>query len=137
MFGFEIFAVRQDTFYPTKIMNKLISTKNRVSISLVGPCETGKSQLIYNGLKIGTSQPKLEKIYFSYQHSQPLYDVMQKKNENVEFVQGVNFEFIDSKKERYKVLVNIWWFLWRDLQFKGLCWHYHRWATSGSDHNLH
>ena len=35
-------------------MNKLISTKNRVFISLVGPSETGKSQLIYNWLKTGT-----------------------------------------------------------------------------------
>ena len=79
-------------------MNKLISTKNRVFISLVGPSETGKSQLIYNWLKIGTFQLKFDKIYFFYQHSQPLYDVMQKEIENLEFVQGVNFEFIDSLK---------------------------------------
>ena len=80
-------------------MNKLISTKNRVFISLVGPSETGKSQLIYNWLKIGTFQPKFDKIYFFYQHSQPLYDVMQKEIENLEFVQGVNFEFINSLKK--------------------------------------
>ena len=79
-------------------MNKLISTKNRVFISLVGPSETGKSQLIYNWLKTGTFQPKFEKIYFFYQHSQPLYDVMQKEVKNLEFVQGVNFEFIGSLK---------------------------------------
>ena len=79
-------------------MNKLISTKNRVFISLVGPSETGKSQLIYNWLKIGTFQPTFDKIYFFYQHSQPLYDVMQKEIENLEFVRGVNFEFIDSLK---------------------------------------
>ena len=79
-------------------MNKLISTKNRVFISLVGPSETGKTQLIYNWLKVGTFQSKFDKIYFSYQHSQPLYDVMQKEIENLEFVQGVNFEFIDSLK---------------------------------------
>ena len=79
-------------------MNKLISTKNRVYISLVGPSETGKSQLNYNWLKIGTFQPKFDKIYFFYQHSQPLYDAMQKEIENLEFVQGVNFEFIDSLK---------------------------------------
>ena len=81
-----------------KAMNKLISTKNRVFISLVGPSETGKSQLIYNWLKIGTLQPKFDKIYFFYQHSQPLYDVIQKEIENLEFVRGVNFEFIDSLK---------------------------------------
>ena len=79
-------------------MNKLISTKNRVLISLVGPSETGKSQLIYNWLKIGTFQTKFDQIYFFYQHSQPLYDVMQKEIENLEFVPGVNFEFIDSLK---------------------------------------
>ena len=79
-------------------MNKLISTKNGIFFSLVGPSETGKSQLIYNWLKIGTFQPKFDKIYFFYQHTQPLYDVMQKEFENLEFVQGVNFEFIDSLK---------------------------------------
>ena len=79
-------------------MNKLISTKSRVFISLVGPSETGKLQLIYNWLKIGTFQRKFDKFSLFYQHSQPLYDVMQKEVENVEFVRGVNFEFIDSLK---------------------------------------
>ena len=85
-------------------MNKLISVKNLlhifyyVFISLVGPSETGKSQLIYNWLKSETFESKFDKIYFLYQHSQPPCDVMQKKNENLEFVQGVNYEFIDSFK---------------------------------------
>ena len=83
-------------FTLTKSMNKLICTKNRVFISLVGPSETEKPHIIYNWLKNGTFQPKFDKIYFFYQHSQTLYDVMQKENENLEFVQGVNFEFIDS-----------------------------------------
>ena len=85
-------------FTPTKSMNRLISTKNRVFISLVGPSETGKSQLIYDWPKVGTFQPKFDQTYFFYQHSQLLYDVMQKEIENLEFVQGVNFEFIDSLK---------------------------------------
>ena len=33
-----------------------------------------------------------------YQHFQTLYDVMQKEIENLEFIQGVIFEFIDSLK---------------------------------------
>ena len=81
-------------------MNKLISTKNRVFISLVGPSETGKTQPFYNWLKIGKYQPKFDKMYFFYQHSQPLYDVMLKDIKNIEFVQGVNFEFIDSLKNK-------------------------------------
>ena len=82
------------------IKYKLISTENRVFSSLVGSSETGKSQLLYNWLKIGTFQPKFDKIYFFNQHSQPLYNVMQKEIENRELVQGVNFEFIDSLKTR-------------------------------------
>ena len=85
-------------FTLTKALNKLISTKHRDFISLVGPSETEKSQHVYNWLKIGTCKPKFDKIYFFYQHSQPLYDVMQKEIENLEFVQRVNFEFIDSLK---------------------------------------
>ena len=33
-----------------------------------------------------------------YQNSQPLYDVMQKEIENLKFVQGVDFEIIESSK---------------------------------------
>ena len=66
-------------FTLTKVMNKLTSTKNRVFILLVAPSETGKPQLFYNWLEIGTFQPKFDKIYFFYQHSRPLYDVMQKE----------------------------------------------------------
>ena len=79
-------------------MNKLIFTKNRVFVSLVGPSETGKSLFIYIWLKYGSFQPKVDKMYFFYQLSQHLYDVMRKETENLEFVQGVNFEFIDSLK---------------------------------------
>ena len=78
LFGLEFCAARQDTFYPHQDYEKVNFYKYRVFISLVGPSETGKSQLIYNWLKIGTFQPKFDKIYFFYQHSQPLYDGNQK-----------------------------------------------------------
>ena len=99
LFGLQICAVRQDTFYPHLTLNKLISIKNRVFISLVGASETGKSQFFYNyiWLKIGKFQSNLT-TYFFYQHSQPLYDDMQQEIENLEFVQGVNFENISSLK---------------------------------------
>ena len=41
-------------------------------------------------------QPKFDNFF--YQHSQPLYDVTQKEIENIDFVQAVNFDFIDSLK---------------------------------------
>ena len=65
---------------------------------MVGTLETEKVQNFHNWLKNGTLQRKPDKIYFFHQHSQPLYDVMQNEIENLEFVRGVNFEFIDSLK---------------------------------------
>ena len=67
----------------TKVMNKLISTKNRIFISLLGPSGSGKTYLIHEWLKVGTFQPKFDKIYFFYQHPQRLYDVMQKEIDNL------------------------------------------------------
>ena len=97
-FGLEISVVQQDTFYPRQDYEQFNFYKNRVFVSLVGPSEPGKSSPFHNWLKIGTFQPNFDKIYFFYQHSQPLYDVMRKEIENLEFVLGVNFDFIDSLK---------------------------------------
>ena len=102
LFGLEFCLVRQDTFYPHQGYEQVSVYKKSSLFSLVGPSETGKSQLIYIWLKIGTFQPKFDKIYFFYQHSQLLYDVMQKEIEDLEFVQGVNFESIDSLKNNGK-----------------------------------
>ena len=79
-------------------MNKFFSAKNRVLISSVGQSETKNPRLFYNWLKIGIFQPKLDKKHIFQQHSHPLYDVMLEEIENFEFVQGVNFEFVDSLK---------------------------------------
>ena len=48
----------------TKLLNKLITMKNRVFITLVGPSETRKSKFFYSWLKIGTFQTKVVKIDF-------------------------------------------------------------------------
>ena len=77
---------------------KSISTKNRKYISLVGPSDSGKTYLIHAWLKVATFQPKFDKTYFFYQDPQPLYDVMQGEIDNLDFVQGVHFEFINSLK---------------------------------------
>ena len=65
---------------------------------MVGPSEKGKSQLIYNWLENGTFQSKFDNIYFFNQQSPRLYDDLKKTIENLEFVQGINFEFRDSLK---------------------------------------
>ena len=81
-------------------MTKLISTKDSIFISLVGPSDSGKTYLLHEWLKVGIFQPKFDKIYFFYQHPQPIYDVMQKEIDNLKFVQGVHFEFINSLKKK-------------------------------------
>ena len=75
-------------------MNKITSTKERIFISLVGPSGSGKSHLIFDWLKIGTFQPVFDKIFYFYQHYQPLYSQMQRKN--LKFIQGVDFDLIEN-----------------------------------------
>ena len=97
-------------FTLSKNLNRLFSTKYRVFVSSAGPPEFGKSHFIYNWLKIGTFQQQFDKNYFFYQHSQHLYDAMQNEIEKLEFVQGVNFEFIDSLKNnstKYLLIVDV------------------------------
>ena len=63
---------------------------------MIGPSETRKTQLIQYWHKIGAFDPKIDKFHFFYQGSQPSYFHLQKEIENVDFFQGVNFEFTDS-----------------------------------------
>ena len=78
-------------------MNKIISTKEHIIfISLVGPSGSGKSHLIHDWLIIGTFQLDFGKIYYFYQHYQSLYGLMSKNIKNINFIQGVDFEFIQS-----------------------------------------
>lgn len=75
-------------------MNKLISTRERVFMSLVGPSGSGKTQLIYDMLKNGTFQPNFDKIIYFYQHYQSIYSLITDCVPNVEFIQCVDFELI-------------------------------------------
>ena len=99
-------------------MNKLISTKNRVFVSLVGPSETRKLQLFYNWLKVRTFEPNSDKVYHFYQHSQPLryYAEGNWKSRVCEWNKLWIYWFVE--KQRYKIFVNFWRLLWKDLQFK-------------------
>ena len=56
----------------------------------------GKSYLIHEWITIGTFQPEFDKIYYFYQPYQSLYGLMSKDAENIEFKEGVDFEFIQN-----------------------------------------
>ena len=90
--------MQRDTFQHHQGYEQNKFCKNRVFLSMVSPSETAKSQHIHNWLRNGTFQPKFDKIYCFYQHSQTLFDASQKEVENLDFFEGVNFEFIDSLK---------------------------------------
>ena len=75
LIGREFCEIQQVTFWPQQCYEQLIQ-KTRVSVSLVARSHTGKLHSIHNCLKIRTLQPVF--IIFVRQHSQPLYDVMQK-----------------------------------------------------------
>ena len=98
LFGLENCAVRLDTFYPRQDYEQ-VNFYKKSSLYFIGwSFRNWKFAVYLQMVKIGTFQPKFDKIYFFYQHSQPLYDVMQKEIENLHFVRGVNFEFNDSLK---------------------------------------
>ena len=98
LFGWEICAARQDAFYPHQGYEQ-VNFYKKSSLCLIGwSLRNWKIAADLQSAKIGTFQPNFDKIYFFCQHSQNLYDVMQKQFENLEYVQGVNFEIIDSLK---------------------------------------
>ena len=47
-------------------------------------------------MKFWKLELKFDKNYFPNQFWQPLCDVLHKEIDNLDFVQGVNFEYIDS-----------------------------------------
>ena len=61
-------------------MKSIISTKELIFNSLVGPSGSGKYHRIFDWLKVRTFQPKFDKIIYSYQYYPPLYSQMQRKN---------------------------------------------------------
>ena len=88
--------MQQDTFYQHQGFEEFDFHKNGDFISFAGPSETGKSKLIYSLLQNGTFHSKIDSIHFFNQYFQPLLVNLKKGIENLEFVQGVNFEFIYS-----------------------------------------
>ena len=75
-------------------MNKIISIKERIFISLGGPNGSGKSHLIFDWLKIETFQPFFDNFFYFYEHYQPLYSQIQRKN--LKFIQGVDFDLLEN-----------------------------------------
>ena len=91
-------AVWQGTFYPHHEYEQINFLKKSSLYSFDWSLRNWK---IAADLQLAKNWKILTKIWQNllfYQHSQPLYNVRQKENKNLELVQGVNFELIDSLK---------------------------------------
>ena len=138
LFGLEVYAVRQDTFYPHQECEQVNFYK--------------KSSLYFNGWSIrnwkitadsqmaknwNNSTKVWQNLLFLSTYPTSLRCYAKANWKTWVCARSKLWIYWFVKKQLYKVLLIIWRFLWRDLQFKSLCWHCHRWKTSGSEHNLH
>ena len=62
----------------------------------MGASRSGKFHLIFDWLIIGTFQTDFDKVYYFYQPYQSLYRLISKNIKNFHFIQGGDFEFIQS-----------------------------------------
>ena len=92
LFGWDFCLVQLETVNHHQVKEQVIFA----SSDYWSAPETAKTQPFYHWLTLESFQQNFDKIYFYDQLSQPLYDVMQSELENLEFVQGVNFEITDS-----------------------------------------
>ena len=74
-------------------MNKIISTKERFFVSLVGPSGSGKSLLIHEWLTNGIFQPEFDNFLLLSTISISLWFNVQRRKK-IDFIKGVDFEFI-------------------------------------------
>ena len=100
LFGWEICEVQLESFYRRQDYEEIDFYK-KWDLYIIGWTLDCGDTRITTGLKLARNWNSWSKIcqkYFLYHHSQPLYDVMQRKIEVLEFVQSVNFEIIHSLK---------------------------------------
>ena len=77
-------------------MNKIISTKERILMYLVGPSGSRKTVFIKDMLQMKTFQPSFDRILYFYKHFQRIYDTMMQSIAGIEFIHGLDFELIEN-----------------------------------------
>ena len=137
LFVLQLCAVRRDTVYPRQDCEQVDFFKKSSLHFIVWSSRNWKNTFFLQLVKNWNNSTKVWQNLLFYQLSQHLYDVMQKKIENLEFVRGVNFEFIDSLRNNCTKYLLILRLLWRELQINVPCWHWHHWKTWGPEHKLH
>ena len=72
-------------------MNKIISTEERIFMSVVGPSGSGKTDLIFKILIGRTFSPKFNQILYFYKEMQQIYINVQQKL-NIRFIRFTGFD---------------------------------------------
>ena len=72
-------------------MNKIISTEERIFMSVVGPSGSGKTDLIFKMLIGRTFSPKFNRIFYFYKEMQQIYINVQQKL-NIRFIRFTGFD---------------------------------------------
>ena len=87
-------------------MNKRIRTDPHCFISIVGPCGSGKTQLVSNMLKNQSKifQPSFDKIVYLYNHYQKHFNTLLvncvSQKHSIEFHQGLNWSAVEKCEAR-------------------------------------
>ena len=63
-------------------MNKLIPTSDRLFMAVCGPSCSGKTELNFKMLFVGTFSPELQTKNYFYQNYQPNFQLLEKKIEH-------------------------------------------------------
>ena len=123
-FGFLFFLYSWIRSSQPKIINKIISTTDRLFMAVFGTSCCGKTELIFRMLLENTFSPKFLSIFYFYQHEQPKFKSLEAKL-NIQFTKFSSFElencllvFDDSCEE-----------IFNDKEFSAL-------ATAGRHKNI-
>ena len=86
-------------------MNKKFSTQERFLISLVGPSGFGQSQLVFDLLKIGTFEPKFDKMFFLINIINLIKNKCKEKNLNLYKLMTLNgFKILLNNGTKYLLI---------------------------------
>ena len=78
-----------------KIMSKIFSTTDRLSMAVCGSSCCGKTELIFRTLLENTFSPKYLSIFYFYQHKQPKFKSLEAKL-NIQFTKFSSFNLISE-----------------------------------------
>ena len=113
------------------IMNKIISTKDRLFMSVSGPSGSGKTYLIFQMFLKGTFYPSYNKIFYFYLHDQPKYRSFVSHNKfDIEFIKSSSFEIVNNLRDCMIVFDDTCEEIFNEKDFVKL-------ATAGRHKNVH